>query len=164
MAQEKAPAFQFYRKTQQRFWLKVQVLPDGQCWLWRGARDVDGYGFFWDGAANRRAHRYSYALKSWDAFVDGHVLHSCDNPSCVNPDHLRLGTHGDNIRDRNAKGRHNLPSGERHWHKALDQDKADGIRSMVERGLSQASASKAFGVSPATVCRLINGQQRKELA
>lgn len=132
--------------------------------MWRGAKDAEGYGYFWDGAANRRAHRYSCALKAFDEALDGSVLHSCDNPSCVNPAHLRVGTHGDNIRERNAKGRHNLPSGERHWYKVLDQEKADRIRSWVFRGQSQASVARALGVSPATVCRLINGQQRKELS
>lgn len=163
MAAEKSPAFQFSRMTQHRFWLKVEVRSEEQCWPWRGAKDAEGYGYFWDGAANRRAHRYSYALKARDATIDGSILHSCDNPPCVNPSHLRLGTHAENIRERNAKGRHNLPSGDRHWYKALDQEKADKIRSWVFRGQSQASVARAFGVSAATVCRLINGQQRKGL-
>jgi hypothetical protein len=163
MAPQKSPAFQFSSKTQRRFWLKVQVRIESECWRWLGARDHEGYGYFWDGAANRRAHRYSYALKAFDSAVDGHVLHSCDNPSCVNPSHLRLGTHSENIRERNAKGRHNLPSGERHWYKALSQDSADAIRTMVDRGVSQASAARAIGVSEATVSRLVNGQQRREL-
>lgn len=85
------------------------------CWHFCGARNEFGYGRMTFNGRLQVAHRLSY-----QAFVgpipDGlSVLHRCDNPSCINPDHLWLGTYSDNRRDCVAKGRHNEPSGERHW-------------------------------------------------
>jgi hypothetical protein len=77
-----------------------------QCWNWLKAKNKDGYGYLWVDGKMRRAHRLSF-----EAFVKPIppgklVLHTCDNPSCINPEHLFLGTHLDNARDRNQKGRH----------------------------------------------------------
>ena len=74
------------------------------CWEWRGARSETGYGRIWMAGKHKRAHRVSYA-----AFVgpigDANVLHTCDNPPCVNPQHLYLGTQKDNARDAVTRGR-----------------------------------------------------------
>ena len=161
---ENIPAFQFAERTVRRFWAKVQK-PDNptHCWRWVGAKDLDGYGYFWDGQAHRRAHRYALALTHRLSHVSGFVLHSCDNPTCVNPTHLRIGTASDNIRERNAKGRANLPSGDRHWYVAMTQEQADAIRAMVAAGSTQTAAAKSHKVGVATVCRLINGKHRMGL-
>lgn len=83
---------------------------EGGCWLWTGRRDKDGYGVF--GAKRNgknytwRAHRFALAeLAGVDVDNDLVTLHSCDNPPCVNPAHLSLGTNLDNIADRQRKGR-----------------------------------------------------------
>lgn len=101
-------------------WLnKVQVGPSG-CWLWTASRDDDGYGKFQHpgsaGQVHVRAHRWAY-----EHFVgpvpDGQVvMHTCDNPPCVNPDHLDTGTPLDNNDDKVAKGRH-----ARTWGNALNR-------------------------------------------
>ena len=85
------------------------------CWHYCGARNSFGYGRLTVKGRLQVAHRLSY-----EAFIgpipDGmSVLHHCDNPSCINPDHLWLGTYSDNRRDCVAKGRDGLPRGERHW-------------------------------------------------
>lgn len=86
-----------------RFWSKVQKT-DG-CWEWQGGRFNFGYGRAWDGERQVLAHRLAFALTS-GAIPDGlHVLHKCDVPLCVNPAHLFLGTHADNMADKCAKGR-----------------------------------------------------------
>lgn len=98
-----------YPPTVARFWLKVNkngpVPPHrpelGPCWLWTGARDRGGYGQF-----SGRAHRWSWLIHH--GYRPGHglfVCHHCDNPPCVRPDHLFLGTASDNARDMVAKGR-----------------------------------------------------------
>lgn len=87
-----------------RFWNKVDR--SGDCWTWQGSRDRKGYGRV---SVNQRpvlAHRFSWTL-SHGPIPDGLcVLHKCDNPPCVNPEHLFLGTIADNNRDMVAKGRH----------------------------------------------------------
>jgi hypothetical protein len=87
-----------------RFFHHVQKT-DG-CWLWSGYRNDVGYGYAWWRKSNRLAHRVAWEIATgvWPPSTT-HVCHSCDNPSCVRPDHLFLGTALDNIRDMIAKGR-----------------------------------------------------------
>jgi hypothetical protein len=89
----------------QRFWGKVKK-SDG-CWEWQAYRDEDGYGSVGSfGNADRMStHRYSWVLHNGPIPADLFVLHRCDNPPCVRPDHLFLGTVLDNNRDAIAKGR-----------------------------------------------------------
>lgn len=89
----------------ERFWGKVKK-GEG-CWEWQGSINTTGYGQIYLGAGRRRSvtHRVSYELAK-GPIPDGLVvMHSCDNPRCVNPDHLSVGTHADNAADRDAKGR-----------------------------------------------------------
>jgi len=76
--------------------------PNSGCWLWLASVDKDGYGQFLYG---KRAHRYSYEYYNGVIPAGVCVLHKCDNPSCVNPEHLFLGTNRDNINDMVNKGR-----------------------------------------------------------
>lgn len=90
-----------------RFWPKVEKSDDG-CWTWQAARDRKGYGKI--GAPGRAgwlfAHRVSYEIATGITLTpDVLVLHRCDNPPCVRPDHLFLGTHADNVADKIRKGR-----------------------------------------------------------
>ena len=85
-----------------RFWPKVDK--SGACWLWTAAAR-NGYGQLRVGARIIQSHRVSWELHHGPIPEGLHVLHTCDNPSCVNPDHLWLGTHGENMADRDAKGR-----------------------------------------------------------
>jgi hypothetical protein len=94
-----------------RFWSKVQR-SDG-CWLWTGASTWQGYGLIHHHGRRGMVsvHRLSWTIANGGIPAGLQVLHRCDNPPCVNPDHLWLGTNADNIADKLAKGR---GSG---WHK-----------------------------------------------
>lgn len=101
-----------------RFWSKVDKT--GECWEWRGAIAKSGYGHINRGRRGEgviRCHRLSWELANQRSIPDGlYVLHKCDNPKCVRPDHLFLGTPTDNMRDMAAKGRwrNHISAGWRH--------------------------------------------------
>lgn len=90
-----------------RFWAFVDKR-DG-CWLWRGALSQSGYGYFMLAGKNTRAHRVAWMLTHGEISPGLHVLHTCDVRACVNPAHLWLGTHAENMADRDRKGRGVIP-------------------------------------------------------
>lgn len=81
-----------------RFWEKVDVRSEDECWLWKASIN-DGYGYFWTGYKMEMAHRTSWRLHNGPIPEDKFVLHKCDNRPCINPGHLYLGTKSDNMRD-----------------------------------------------------------------
>ena len=90
--------------TPQRFKARCDITPEG-CWIWQGAKNQYGYGTMIHARKQWLTHRWAYT--QWRGTIPAGlcVCHSCDTPACVNPDHLWLGTHQDNMRDRNRKGR-----------------------------------------------------------
>lgn len=98
-----------FRKTDEQvrknFWAKVDMAGPCDCWPWKGARNVWGYGTFRFREHNTQAHRVSWFMQH-GVMPALDLLHSCDNPRCVNPAHLRPGTDQDNMDEKMAKGRH----------------------------------------------------------
>lgn len=90
------------KTLEERFWEKVLITPFYECWEWLGSKDKDGYGYF---GHKDKAHRFSWKINNGVIPHKIHVLHKCDNPSCVRPQHLFLGTHEDNMKDMAKKGR-----------------------------------------------------------
>lgn len=89
-----------------RFWRKVDRRGDDECWPWTAARLPAGYGLMGNEKKWTYAHRLSYQLNKGPIPEGMIVMHSCDNPPCVNPSHLRVGTYRENSLDSVAKGRH----------------------------------------------------------
>lgn len=91
------------------FWNKVNqdgpIILDTPCWIWTAYTFSKGYGQFWNGSRIMLAHRYSWELHYGTLPKNLFICHKCDNPPCVNPEHLFLGTHQDNMDDMIAKNR-----------------------------------------------------------
>lgn len=142
-----------------RFWPRVQRSLG--CWEWTGRRSRRGYGEFDVNGGRVQAHRMAWALAHGPIPHGLLVCHSCDNPACVRPDHLFLGTQSDNMRDMAAKGRHAYPSGEAHPQARVSDEQADEIRALYECGdLSQAALGTRFGICQTQVSRIVRGVRR----
>ena len=130
-----------------RFWSHVDR--SGECWTWTASKNRRGYGWFVISSGYQRgAHRVSWWI-AFGAIPDGQwVLHRCDNPPCVRPDHLLLGTNIENSADRDAKGRGFIPHGEECGSSVLTAEQVYAIRSSGGRSRDVA---KEFGVSHFTV-------------
>ncbi len=145
-----------------RFWASVRKADGDECWEWQGAFEKDGYGYsekVINGVTYRGAHRYSYALH-FGPIPDGLcVCHRCDNPKCVRPDHLFLGTNYDNVQDRERKGR---GGGGRKpgCAQKLTEENVLLIREKYARGeLNQKAEALKLGVDPSMISRLARGQR-----
>lgn len=135
--------------TEKRFWSKVQVRSRQECWLWQAGKDKDGYGNFWISPQNQKAHRVAYKIEFGFFDESLQVLHKCDNPSCVNPFHLFLGTAIDNIKDMMNKGRQN--KGESIKSAKLTADQVKQIKVWLFQGYSFGFLSKKFNVHKSTI-------------
>ena len=90
-----------------RFWDKVKIAGPDECWEWKAGKNTSGYGWFSFNGTQITSNRMVWLLINGEIPNGMCVCHKCDNPSCVNPDHLFLGTHLDNMKDKSIKGRHN---------------------------------------------------------
>lgn len=156
---------------EQKFWSKVHKTDT--CWLWTGYKfQSSGYGGFIPAGVRvyKLAHRIAYELTC--GFIPAGLLvcHHCDNRLCVNPDHLFLGTHQENMKDRNSKGRQGKGqsigkggenrTGERNGRSKLTLEQIQEIRSLYAAGgISQTELSKRYGVIQPHISRIVRGDQ-----
>ena len=144
--------------TVHRFWPKVNKT-DG-CWLWTGTTSAFGHGNIRRTGSNRPvgAHRFSYELHH-GAIPDGlWVLHRCDNPRCVRPDHLFLGTPKDNMQDMASKGRSGGQIGEAHHHAKLTKL---AVLAILGDKRPHAEIARDYNISSSYVCMI---KQRRRWA
>lgn len=141
------------RDVIERFLEKVRKTK--KCWLWIAGTNEWGYGTFSVNGEFRLAHRAAYELFVGPVPVGKGVLHSCDTPACVRPDHLRPGTDADNTGDRFARGRMTV---------VYSRKVVDEVIAAVANGTSQAEMARRTGMSPAQVCRIVNGTRRARIA
>lgn len=149
---------------ERRFWDKVFATET--CWIWAGLI-ARRYGVFWEVGRNVPAHRYSWELHN-GPIPDGlFVCHHCDNPICVRPDHLFLGTPLDNMQDKMAKGRHRtgegprpLVQGERNPNARFTDAQVAEMRALYASGVSQHQIAARFGTKQPVVQRIVTGKAR----
>ena len=145
----------------ERFDSKWMPEPNSGCWLWLGTT-TGCYGGMTIGSrrdGTRRfigAHRVSFELHIGPIPAGLSVLHKCDTPFCVNPDHVYLGTHDDNMADMKLRGR--SPHGERHGQAKLTLESVREIRLRVG-GESHSQVARRFGVSRSLVSMIVSGKR-----
>lgn len=138
----------------------------GECWTWKGCRDNKNYGQVRWGGKIQLAHRVSWEIHNGPIPKGMNALHRCDNPPCVRPDHLFLGTLSDNTRDCIAKGRFGEARvrGETHHQAKLTDSDVVAIRDLRQQGLSCAEISRRIKiVTKSTIERVCNGANWKHL-
>ena len=151
--------------SEDRFWSKVDK--SGDCWLWTGAVKSEEfpYGIFKLEGKTVRAHRYSWELAERRKPRRLCVLHRCDNPRCVRPNHLFLGTRDDNIQDCIGKGRFNPGHvlGERVGTSKLTEAKVRMIRQQRKSGVTLTQLGRDFGLDPSHVYRIVSRRSWKHV-
>lgn len=144
------PSHQIENTLQNRFWLNVDVGNKNECWNWEGSTTKGGYGNF----ENSKAHRFSYRLHYGEFNPKLDVLHECDNPSCVNPAHLFLGSHLQNMQDMVNKGR--SKRGENCAKHKLTEKQVREIRIKSSTGMSSYDLAREYEVDPKTIRNAVN--------
>lgn len=147
----------FVQVTEARFWQKVHI--GEACWPWLGARTSAGYGQLVYGRHPQKiyAHRFSYELH-FGAIPHGMVIcHKCDNPACVRPDHLFVGSQADNMADCSAKGR--IAHGARSGSARLSEVDVLEVRRRVAAGELHRVIAADFGVARSTVSLIATGKR-----
>jgi hypothetical protein len=146
-------------RREESFWNRVLV-GDG-CWEWTGGTVQFGYGKLMINGKRHAAHRISWQMKYGPISNDICVLHRCDNPACVRPSHLFLGTKADNAQDCARKGRMNHIRGVRHPWSKLTEDQVREIRNST--GPLRDAATK-YGVSRSAISLIRRGDNWAHLS
>jgi hypothetical protein len=133
------------------------------CWEWLQHRDRWGYGRVTVNYRGGLAHRWAYELANGPIPAGLYVCHTCDNPGCVNPAHLWLGTQADNCQDAVRKGRHVVLRGEAQGGAKLNPTIISVCRHAYRMGVSQEFLAECFGVVQSTIQRAISGRRWKHL-
>lgn len=140
-----------------RFWLSVDIRAADDCWPWTGYTE-DGYGrFYWDDRM-RPAHELALTFATGEQRPVGFdTCHSCDNPPCCNPAHLRFGTRQSNVDDMTSRNRH--ARGERNGHAKLTSADVASMRERAASGATGKVLARDYGVSPGLVNMILSGQR-----
>ena len=154
------------KSLEEKFWSKVSVSSNEDCWIWTGATYDSGYGQLVINGKKTRAHRISYEINIGIIPEGLLVMHSCDNPPCVNPNHLSLGTVADNNDDCQKKGRKTqsallIMHGEGNPSSKLTKSQVLNIRERyIPRDAQNGGAALAreYGVSRQCISHIIRGE------
>lgn len=150
----KSPWVELWQNPQ-LLWSKVDQNSKTECWPWRGHLSRDGYGKHTIKGVSFLAHRAAFFLGHGYMYLNDCVMHSCDNPRCCNPNHLRLGTHADNMADMKNKGRRKrINTGVANGRARLTFESVRQIRERRENGASLKELAAAYCVGLSTISRV----------
>jgi hypothetical protein len=152
-------------KFVERFWKNIDIRGSDDCWEWQGLKYPTGYGRVRFNGKMRYAHRVMYQIKSGEEIPAGmEVMHTCDNPGCVSPEHLVLGTHADNMRDRDKKGRHRGPQIVRELCQKRDKELAGYIAKTYQgQPVTIAQLAEDTGVCVSTMYVKVRRLEQRKL-
>jgi hypothetical protein len=140
----------------ERLLSKVEEAENG-CWNYTGARLEQGYGMIKYNGSMVRAHRLSYELHKGSIPENRIVMHTCDNPSCINPEHLKIGTYQDNTQDMIAKGRR-VRGAQTNNKRFFTDDEVRRVRQKIADGLTNVEIGDQFFVSDVTISKIRHGK------
>lgn len=143
-----------------RFWQKVDKKDDAVCWNWIGSvHHIWKYGHFSVDGRLMEAHRYSWILHNGEIPIGMLVCHHCDNPSCVNPAHLFLGTNQDNMDDKIKKNRQARVIGENNPKAKLTEMDVKEIRRLHKTGIKGATLGRIYKVTNSNIYDILSGKR-----
>lgn len=157
--------------TPEVLWSKVDKKGPNECWPWKGFRNKQGYGRTWMGDKGYYAHRVIYSLvhpgeiklsAPRNMNKPGFVLHTCDNPPCCNPKHLKLGSHPDNMRDKVKRGRLPDYSGDKGPNCKLTMEDVFWIKMQKKYGATLRSLALLYDVSRSCISHLMYGRSYQD--
>ncbi len=158
-------------KLVDQFFERARVRSENECWPWNRSLTLSGYGRLKSQGYTWRAHRLSYELFKGPIPEGMLVMHACDNPECVNPSHLSVGTHADNNADKAKKGRavsgekhHSrtnpecLLRGEKHGRTSLTREDVIEMRCLAREGVADKALAELYGISASQAWRIVKGK------
>ena len=146
------------RKTERRFWAKVHKTD--KCWEWTACKNSTGYGQIRIDGQAVLAHRLSWEMAHGQEIPPNmYICHSCDNPGCVRPDHLFLGTPSENLYDSSSKDRNHPHRGEDNIWAKLTNAQVIEIRDLGQIGWSSRRIGRRYNISHTTVLAILRGER-----
>jgi hypothetical protein len=142
------------------FWSLVANGDPDECWEWLGKKTRDGYGSLKRNGVALSAHRVGYEISTGDSAIGFVIMHTCDNKACVNPRHLKKGTHKENMEDMVAKGRQGLQLQKRRF---IPASQVLDIRRNYLLGESKHSLARRHRTSTSVIRDLVSGKYRKDV-
>jgi len=146
-----------YTSLPDRFWSKVDEPNENGCWLWNACKSASGYGLFLLDGKMERSHRLSIADAKGEIPAGMYALHKCDNPPCVWPDHLYVGTPQDNMDDKVRRGRDRAAKGEEQGFSKLTEAQVREMRRAYKGGgVTQEALGEKYGITQTSTSRIVN--------
>lgn len=147
---------------EKKLFLSKVIKKENGCWEFNKL-DKQGYGYLCFNGKAERAHRFSYKMLVGEIPDNIFVCHKCDNPSCVNPDHLFLGTPADNTQDMLKKKRDNPQRGSKSSNSKLTEEQVIFIKELIRNGEKYSTIAKKFNVSAGAISLIANNKNWKHV-
>jgi hypothetical protein len=158
--------------TPETLWSKVDKRGPDECWPWKGFRNPQGYGRTWISDKGYYAHRVIFDLANEgiidrsapdDRFAHGYIMHTCDNPPCCNPNHLKVCTHAENVADKVAKGRQHTFSSVSSPNAKFSEDDVHHIRYLKRTGATKNAIALLYEVSISCIGHCLYGLSYQDI-